>query len=141
MTSFETNEHLIRLRTENPQLWNDLLTKSTHDYNPGDNKEVAEDMEPYEDEEMGGDDSAIPTREVVQHVVTKKTAKNRKVTTAGLVSSGMAEDADAEIAAPDDTPGDVAEGSGKHKHRPTTRYGEFWRHANDKDEDLDVPGL
>ncbi|KAJ7815544.1 hypothetical protein B0H13DRAFT_2381017 [Mycena leptocephala] len=73
MTSFDTKERLINLRNDNPKLWNDLQTKSTRDYCPGDDEEVAEDLEPYEDEEMGADNSEIPTREVVQHVVTKKT--------------------------------------------------------------------
>jgi hypothetical protein len=108
MTSFDTNERLINLRNDNPKLWNDLQTKSTRDYCPGDDEEVAEDLEPYEDEEMGADDSEIPTREVVQHVVTKKTGKNRKVkadkgnAAVGLGSSGEAEDTDAEIDTADD---------------------------------------
>jgi hypothetical protein len=141
MTSFDTNERLIRLRTENPDLWNDLQTKSTHDCRPGDDEEVSEDLEPYEDDEMGADGSEIPTREVVDHVVTKKTAKNRKAkANAGLVSSGEAEDADAEIAVIDEEP-DVVEGLGKRTRRANGKYSDFWRHANDKDEDLHVPGL
>jgi hypothetical protein len=38
-----------------------------------DDEKVAEDLEPHEDEEMGLDDSEIPTRGVLQHVVAKKT--------------------------------------------------------------------
>ncbi|KAF8192292.1 hypothetical protein K438DRAFT_1970101 [Mycena galopus ATCC 62051] len=79
MTSFDTNECLISLSTENPQFWNDLQTKSTRHYCPGDDKEVAEDPEMQDDEEMGDDDSEIPTHEVAQHVVTKQTGKNCKV--------------------------------------------------------------
>ncbi|KAJ7926859.1 hypothetical protein B0H13DRAFT_2265774 [Mycena leptocephala] len=92
----------------------------TRDYCPGDDEEVIEDLEAHEDEEMGGDDSVIPTHEVVQHVVTKKTAKNCKVKAAkgnsavGLGSSGEAEDADAEIALADDVPD---EPTGKRKRR------------------------
>ncbi|KAJ7121244.1 hypothetical protein C8R43DRAFT_959596 [Mycena crocata] len=56
-----------------------LETKSTGDYCPGNDKEVAEDQELQEDEGMREDDSEIPTREVVEHVVTKKTRKNRKI--------------------------------------------------------------
>ena len=147
MTSFATNERLISLRTDDPKRWNDFQTKSSHDYLPGDDEEVAEDQELHEDEHMGGDDSEIPTREVIQHVVTKKAGKNRKVKsdgTVGLVSSGVAEDADAEVAGTDDVPADAnvsAEGSSKRVRRPNVRYAEFWKHANDKDEDLDVPGL
>ncbi|KAJ6556738.1 hypothetical protein DFH09DRAFT_1084445 [Mycena vulgaris] len=148
MTSFDTNERLIRLRTENPDLWNDFQTKSTRQYCPGDDEEVAEDLESHEDEEMGADDSEIPTREVIRHVVAKKTGKNRRVKTktaaVGLASSGEAEDADAEVAATDDMPigADVPAGvSGKRIRRANLKYTDFWRHANDKDEDLDVPGL
>ncbi|KAJ7744394.1 hypothetical protein B0H16DRAFT_1463270 [Mycena metata] len=142
MTSFETNQRLVNLRNDNPKLWNDLQTKSSRDYCPGDDEEVAEDLEAHEDEEMGGDDSEIPTHEVVQHVVTKKTAKNRRVkavkgdSAQGLSSSGEAEDADAEIAEEA-----MDEPMGKRKRRANPRYADFWRHANDKDEDLDVPGL
>jgi hypothetical protein len=144
MTSDETNDRLISLRTENPQLWNDLQTKSTRDYCPGDDEEVVEDIEAHEDEGMGADDSEIPTREVVQHVVTKKTGKNRKAAAAGLISTGEAENADAHIAATEDMALAGAadgEGSGKRKRRPNTRYEAFWRHANDKNEDVDVPGI
>ncbi|KAJ7938110.1 hypothetical protein B0H13DRAFT_1852042 [Mycena leptocephala] len=77
MTLFDTNERLIRLCTENPDLWNDFQTKSSRHYCPGDDEEVAEDLEAHEDEEMGVDDSEIPAREVVQHFITKKTGKNR----------------------------------------------------------------
>ncbi|KAJ6548992.1 hypothetical protein B0H19DRAFT_1074777 [Mycena capillaripes] len=144
MTSFDTNERLIRLRTENPDLWNDFQTKSSRDYCPGDDEEVVEDLESHEDEEMGAGDSEIPTREVVKHVVTKKTGKNRKVKAAegtgavGLGSSGEAEDAEAEIAVAGD---DVGEPMGKRKRRPNAQYANFWRHANDRDDDLNVPGL
>ncbi|KAJ7882224.1 hypothetical protein B0H14DRAFT_3756934 [Mycena olivaceomarginata] len=51
MTSFETNERLTGLRNENPTLWNDLSTKSTRDYCPGDDDEVVEDTEQHDDEE------------------------------------------------------------------------------------------
>lgn len=91
-----TNECLVNLRNENPTLWNDLQTKSTRDYGPGDEEEVLEDPAVHEDEELGDDDSEIPTHEVVQHVVTKKTAKNRTVKATkskmavGLRSSGEA---------------------------------------------------
>lgn len=142
MTSFQTNQRLIHLRNDNPKLWNDLQTKSTRDYCPGDDEEVAEDLEPHEDEELGADDSEIATHEVVEHVVTKKTRRNRKVkvakdsTTVGLGASGEAEDIEAEI-----TMAEEDEPTGKRKRRANPRYADFWRHANDKDEDLDVPGL
>lgn len=129
MTSFDTNERLINLRNENPKLWNDIHTKSTRDYCPGDEEEVIEDLQAHEDEEMGGDDSEIPTHEVVQHVVTKKTAKNREVKTAkgnstvGLGSSGEAEDADADI--PDAKENVVDEPTGKRKRRANAQYAEF----------------
>ncbi|KAJ7883609.1 hypothetical protein B0H13DRAFT_1890313 [Mycena leptocephala] len=106
-------------------------TKSTRDYCPGDDEEVAEDQELQEDEEMGHDDSEIPTREVVEHVVTKKTRRNRKVKAAkgdaavGLGSCGDAEDVDAEIVVADE--GELA--TGKRKRRPNQNYVNFWRHA------------
>jgi hypothetical protein len=115
MTSFDTNERLVGLRTENPRLWNDFQTKSTRDYCPGDDEEVAEDQELQEDEEMGHDDSVIPTREVVEHVVTKKTRRNRKVKAAkgdaavGLGSCGDAEDVDAVALARDPKNSDVTQ--------------------------------
>jgi hypothetical protein len=93
---------------------------------------------------MGEDDSEIPTREVVHHVVTKKTAKNRKIKgkgVVGLVSSGEAEDADAEVAAVEIIGEPEKEGPGKRTRRANAKYTDFWRHANDKDEDLEVPGL
>jgi hypothetical protein len=142
MTSFKANQCLINLRNNNPKLWNDLQTKSTRDYAPGDDEEIPEDLEPHEDEELGGDDSVIATHEVVEHIVTKKTRKNRKVkvatddATVGLGSSGEAEDIEAEIAVADED-----EQMGKRKRRANPWYADFWRHANDKDEDLDVPGL
>ncbi|KAF8144267.1 hypothetical protein K438DRAFT_1782998 [Mycena galopus ATCC 62051] len=37
--------------------------------------------------------------------------------------------------------GDDDEAAGKRKHRPNQQYAAFWRHANDRDDDLDVPGL
>ncbi|KAF8155132.1 hypothetical protein K438DRAFT_1862950 [Mycena galopus ATCC 62051] len=88
---------------------------------------------------MGADDSEIPTREVVQHVVAKKTGKNRAVkggSYAGLVSSGEAEDPDVDLEAnkAEDEP------VGKRKRRANTKYAaDFWRHTNDKGEDLDLP--
>jgi hypothetical protein len=93
---------------------------------------------------MGDDDSEIPTHEVVQHVITKKTLRNRRVKAPkgnagiGLTSSGEAEDADTEIAVADEN---VVEATSKRKCHPNARYAEFWRHANDLDEDMDVPGL
>jgi hypothetical protein len=138
LTSFDTNERLVNLRHDNPKLWNDLQTKSTRDYCPGDDDEVIEDLEAHKDEDMGGDDSEIPTHEVVQHVVTKKTAKNRKVKAAkgnsavSLGSSGEAEDADADISEAEENV--VDEPTGKRKRRANALYADFWRHANDKDE-------
>ncbi|KAJ7648154.1 hypothetical protein B0H17DRAFT_1103343 [Mycena rosella] len=132
MTLFDTNEHLISLRTDDPKCWSDFQTKSSHHYLPGNEEEVSEDQELHEDEEMGFDDSEIPTREVIQHVVTKKAAKNRKVKsdgTVGLVSSGVAEDVDAEVAGTDDVPANAnvsAEGSSKRVRCPNMRYTEFF---------------
>ncbi|KAJ7312709.1 hypothetical protein DFH08DRAFT_821873 [Mycena albidolilacea] len=126
MTSFETKKRLVNLRNDNPELWDDLHKKSTRNYCPGDDEEVAEDVEAYEDEDMGGDDSEIPTQEVDQHVVTKKTAKNRKIKAAegnfivGLGSSGEAEDADADISEAEEEV--VDEREGKRKRRATARY-------------------
>jgi hypothetical protein len=118
MTSFTTNEHLTGLRNKNPTLWNDLLTKSTRDYCPGDEDKVVEDTEQRDNKkEIGVDDSEILTHEVVEHVVTKKTRKNRKVVNAGLVWSGTAEDVDTDM-----TVG--AEASGKCVCVPNTRYSE-----------------
>lgn len=60
------------------------------------------------------------------------------------VSSGQAEDADAEVAETDELPADAnvpAEGLGKRVRRPNTMYSDFWKHANDNDEDLEVPGV
>jgi hypothetical protein len=99
---------------------------------------------------MGADDAESPTQEVIRHVVAKKTGKNRQVKPAkdsgsvGLVSSAQAEDIDAEVAAVEDIAGDgetELEQSGKRMRRANVRYAEFWRHANDKGEDLEVPGL
>ncbi|KAJ6602902.1 hypothetical protein B0H10DRAFT_1958045 [Mycena sp. CBHHK59/15] len=141
MTSFETNERLVNHRNDSPELWDDLHKKSTRDYCPGDDEEVAENLEAHQDEEMGEDDSEIPTQEVVQHVVTKKTTKNRKVKAAkgnsvvGLGSSGEAEDADANISEAEAEV--VDEPAGKRKRRANARYADFWRHANDNDQDLD----
>jgi hypothetical protein len=113
------------------------MTKSTRDYSPGDDEEVQEDLEPHEDEDMGADDSMIPTREVVEHVVANKTAKHRKIAAAGLVAVGEAENDDAiEEQTEEDT-----EGLGKRKRRTNTRYAGFWRHANDKGDDIGVPGI
>jgi hypothetical protein len=140
MASHETSERLTGLRTEKPDLWNDLQTKSTGDQCPGDDEEVAEDLVPYDDEGMGDDDSEIPTHEVVQHVVTKRVRKGRqpkgKTAVAGLVSTGDAEDVNAEIVVEDEP------GQSKRKRRPNTKYAaaDFWRHANDQDEDLDELG-
>ncbi|KAJ7937725.1 hypothetical protein B0H13DRAFT_2302551 [Mycena leptocephala] len=104
--------------------------KSTCDYCPGDEEEVAEDLDPHEDEEMSADDSEIPTREVVHHVLTKKTAKNRKIK-----AKAVAEDADAEVSAVDDKPdrGTQVEASDKRMRRPNpsapvTR--ELWLRSN-----------
>jgi hypothetical protein len=47
-----------------------------HHYCHGDDDEVSEDLGPHEDEEMGADNSEIPTREVVYHAITKKTGRN-----------------------------------------------------------------
>lgn len=150
MTSFETNERLINLRTENPKLWEDLNTKSTRTYCPGEDEEVQEDLEVHDDEEMGADGAEIPTQEVIRHIVAKKTGKNRKVKSAkdsgrvGLVSSAQAEDIDVEVAAVEGTAGDgeiELEQSGKRMRRANVRYADFWRHANDKGEDLELPGL
>jgi hypothetical protein len=33
------------------------------------------------------------------------------------------------------------EGSGKRTRCANAKYADFWRHANNKDEDLEVPGL
>ncbi|KAJ7936241.1 hypothetical protein B0H13DRAFT_1853610 [Mycena leptocephala] len=134
MTSDETNDRLISLRTEKPQLWNDLQTKSTRNYCPGDDEEVVEDIEAHEDEGMGAADSEIPAREVIQQAVTKKTGKNCKAATAGLISTGEAENMALTGAAD-------GEGSGKHKRCSNTCYKAFWRHANDKNEDVDMPGI
>lgn len=92
-----------------------------------------------------GDDSEILIREVVHHVVTKRTLQNRKIRVkgaVGLVSSGEAEDADAEVEETDDTPAAAdakTEVWGKRTRRPNLLHTNFWRHANDKDEDLEVP--
>ncbi|KAJ7700515.1 hypothetical protein B0H16DRAFT_1749045 [Mycena metata] len=142
MTSFETNQCLLNLEDEKPKLWKDLRTKSTHGQCPGDDEVVAEDLEQHEDEEMGDDDSEIPTREVVEHVVTKKTRKNRVVkgakggATVGLGSAGDAEDAEAEIVVAED-----GVETGKRKRRANPKYADFWRHTNDSGNDLAVPGM
>jgi hypothetical protein len=150
MTSFDANEHLINLKNDNPKLWNDLQTKSTREYCPCDDEEVAEDLAPHEDEEMGDDDTEIPTREVIQHIVTNRVRKGRqqkaKTSTSGvgLVSTGDADDVDAEVLAEDVAPPKdepAVGGPSKRKHCPNTKYTDFWRHANDKDEDLVVPGF
>ncbi|KAJ7933696.1 hypothetical protein B0H13DRAFT_1855940 [Mycena leptocephala] len=69
-------------------------TRSTRDYCPGDDEEVIEDLEEHEDEDMGEDDSEIPTHEV-------KAAKGNSAV--GLGSSGEAEDADADISEAEET--------------------------------------
>jgi hypothetical protein len=51
------------------------------------------------------------------------------------ISTIFYEDTDADVAAV------KTEGSGKHTCCANTKYADFWRHANDKDEDLEVPGL
>ncbi|KAJ7793503.1 hypothetical protein B0H14DRAFT_3498028 [Mycena olivaceomarginata] len=59
-----------------------------------------------------------------------------------LVSTGDAESLDAEVAV--EVPADaeaIPEGENKRKRRPNTRYADFWRHANDIDEDLILPGI
>lgn len=100
---------------------------------------MAEDLAPYEDDEMGEDDSEIPTREVVQHVVAKKTRKNRKAKAAignaagALTSTGEAEGADAEVPeteveAPEAVVDEV-EPNGKRKRTATKKYNDFWRHV------------
>ncbi|KAJ7342571.1 hypothetical protein DFH08DRAFT_811652 [Mycena albidolilacea] len=60
----------------------------------------------------------------------------------GLVSTGDAEDLDAEVAVEvlADTEA-IPEGENKHKRRPSMRYADFWRHANDMDKDLILPGI
>ncbi|KAK6987986.1 hypothetical protein R3P38DRAFT_2573190 [Favolaschia claudopus] len=133
MTSLDTNDRLVNLRHDNPKLWDDLLNKSTRNYCPGDDEEVAEDIEPHEDEELGDDDSEIPTGEVVEHLVSKKTKPNRQVkgqdANAGLRSSGEAKDADVE----------VEEVPGKRKRRANTLYKGFWRHVDAKGKDTTEP--
>ncbi|KAF8206723.1 hypothetical protein K438DRAFT_1756084 [Mycena galopus ATCC 62051] len=37
--------------------------------------------------------------------------------------------------------GDDGEAADKRKHRPNQQYAAFWRQANGRDDDLDVPGL
>lgn len=91
----------LNLRDDNPRLWNDLQT--------------------YEDEEMGDDDSEVPTREVVVHVVTKKTRNNRRVKAekgGGLSTAGEAEAPEAEIpvGADDGGPAEVDFLEARHKH-------------------------
>ncbi|KAK7006556.1 hypothetical protein R3P38DRAFT_2793684 [Favolaschia claudopus] len=103
LTSYETNERLISLSDENPKLWKDLQTKSTRDHCPDGEEEVAEDVEPYDDEGMGDDDSEIPH---------------------ARGSSGEAEDADADFVPPESE-----ELSGKRKRRPNAQYADFWRHV------------
>jgi hypothetical protein len=52
------------------------------------------------------------------------------------------EDLDAEVAVK--VPADaevIPEGKNKCKRRPNTRYADFWRHVNDMDEDLILPGI
>jgi hypothetical protein len=150
MTSFDTNEHLINLKNNNPKLWKDLQTKSTREYCPGNEEEVAEDLEPYKDEEMGDDDAEIPTCEVIQHIITNRVCKGRQqkaktgTSGVGLVSTGDVEDVDTEILAEDVAPPEdelAADGPSRRKHCPNAKYADFWRHANDKDEDLVVPGI
>ncbi|KAJ7791450.1 hypothetical protein B0H14DRAFT_3160852 [Mycena olivaceomarginata] len=93
--------------------------------------------------------SMVAPREVgSQHVVTNRVCKGRqqKAKTGtpgiGLVSTGDAEDLDAEVAV--EVPADaeaIPEEENKHKRRPNKRYADFWRHANDMDEDLILPGI
>ncbi|KAJ7879810.1 hypothetical protein B0H13DRAFT_2278810 [Mycena leptocephala] len=61
----------------------------------------------------------------------------------GLVSSGDAEDIDAELPAEETSDEEAApKGRGMRTRRPNTKYaGEFWRHTNNKDQDIPVPGI
>ncbi|KAJ6483383.1 hypothetical protein C8R45DRAFT_1099650 [Mycena sanguinolenta] len=89
----------------------------------------------------------VPTEQVPGHARRHQTTgKNRSVKGkgVGLVSSGQAEDADAEVElGMANGAGAQAEGSWKRKRRANVRYAaaDFFRHANDKDEDLHVPGV
>ncbi|KAJ6533335.1 hypothetical protein DFH09DRAFT_1092565 [Mycena vulgaris] len=147
MTSFETNQTLVNLKHDKPELWNDLQTKSTHDYCPGDDEAVLEDLERHEDEEMGNDNSKIPTREVFEYVITKRVHKGHQQKQAGgsvgLVSSGDTEDVDTELPAEDTSDEEAApKGRGMRTRRPNTKYaGEFGRHNNSKDQNIPVPGI
>jgi hypothetical protein len=61
-----------------------------------------------------------------------------------LVLSVQAEDIDVEVGAVEGIVGDREtehEQSGKRTCHANVRYANFWRHANDKGEDLEVPGL
>ncbi|KAF8151891.1 hypothetical protein K438DRAFT_1778709 [Mycena galopus ATCC 62051] len=95
----------------------------------------------------GNDDSEIPTREVVEHVITKCVRKGRQQKQAGesvgLVSSGDAKDVDAELPAENTSDEKAApKGRGMRTRRPNTKYaGEFWRHTNNMDQDIPVPGI
>jgi hypothetical protein len=147
MTSFETSQTLVNLKHDKPELWNDLQAKSTQDYCPGDDEAVPEDLECHKDEDMGNDDSEIPTHEVVEHVITKRVCKGRQQKQAGgsigLVSSGDTEDVDTEMPAEDTSDEEAApKGRGRHTRRPNTKYaGEFWHHTNNKDQDIPIPGI
>ncbi|KAJ7798378.1 hypothetical protein B0H13DRAFT_2391626 [Mycena leptocephala] len=85
---------------------------------------------------------------VVEHVITKRVRKGRQQKQAGgfvspVVSSGDAKDVDAELPAEDTSDEEAApKGRGMRTRRPNTKYvGEFWRHTNNKDQDIPVPGI
>ncbi|KAJ7315138.1 hypothetical protein DFH08DRAFT_972174 [Mycena albidolilacea] len=111
---------------------------------PSDADVVVEESDMHDDEELGLDDSEIPTREVILHVTSKTTMKSRVVklesTGEGLSTSETAEDPDAEPQGVDANlvtpPEEPQLGRGKRVRRPNAMYAKFWRHANDRDEDL-----
>ncbi|KAL0057698.1 hypothetical protein AAF712_015651 [Marasmius tenuissimus] len=146
MKAFElcTVQRLRNLKQTDPDLYHEL-TDPSKDSRPSDEEVIVEDDMTFDGHGLDRpDDTVIQTADVIADVLKEEPSCPilRQTDGVGLMLGADAESTTLDANEPVAEDEKKSEDKPKRNRRPNTLYagGDWWRHANDKDEDLALGG-
>ena len=97
LTCFEAREKLRKLRLEDPEFWKELTEERTPEL-PAIDIKIPEDVESFDDKELGPDDSDLPVQTIIKSMLKGSLPVGTAVQPdGGLMSIADAEDLDSDL--------------------------------------------